>query len=71
MFARTLFLLLFANLVPREFKVLANIENTCGCFSYLNTHSRIQELANYSEIKSLRNKGHAKIPKSTVCDVSV
>ena len=32
MFARTLFSLIhnvFANSVPREFKVLANIENTC------------------------------------------
>ena len=29
MFARTLFLPIFANSVPREFKVLANIENAC------------------------------------------
>ena len=28
MFARTLFSLIFANLLPREFKVLANIEYT-------------------------------------------
>ena len=28
MFARTLFLLIFAKSLPREFKVLANIENT-------------------------------------------
>ena len=29
MFARTKFSLIFANPVPREFKVLAIIENTC------------------------------------------
>ena len=29
MFARTLFSLIFANSGPREFKLLANIENTC------------------------------------------
>ena len=28
MFVRTLVSLIFANLLPREFKVLANIENT-------------------------------------------
>ena len=37
-----------------------------GLFSLFNTRSRIQELTNYSEIKNLRNKGHAKISESTV-----
>ena len=35
-------------------------------FSQLNTHSRIQEIVNYSEMKNSRNKGHTKISESTV-----
>ena len=35
-------------------------------FSQLNTHLRIQEIANYSEMKNSRNKGHTKISESTV-----
>ena len=32
----------------------------------MDTHSRIQELANNSEIENLRNKSHAKISEFTV-----
>ena len=65
MFARTLFSLIFANSLPREFKVLANI--VLDSFSsYSNSHLRIQEIAIYSEMKKSRNKGHVKISESTV-----
>ena len=36
----------------------------------METHSRIQELANNSEIENSRNKSHAKISEFTVCDQS-
>ena len=32
----------------------------------MNTHSQIQEITNYSELKNSRNKGHSKISESTV-----
>ena len=65
MFARTLFSPIFANALPREFKVLANIVLD-SYISYSNSNSRIQEIANNSEMKNSRNKGHAKISESTV-----
>ena len=49
MFARTLFSLIFTKSGPREFKVLANIENTCirwlfELIEYLLANSRTREL---------------------------
>ena len=39
---------------------------TISFIEYMDTHSRIQELANNSEIENLRNKSHAKISEFTV-----
>ena len=52
-------------MLPCEFKVLANIifDNYS---SSSNSHSRIQEIANKSDMKNSRNKGHAKISEPTV-----
>ena len=58
------------NLLPPEFKVLANI-GLDSYSSYSNSHSRIQEIANNSETKNLQNKGHAKISESTVYRLQV
>ena len=37
----------------------------------MDTHSRILELANNSEIENSRSKSHAKISEFTVCDVAL
>ena len=63
MFARTQFSLIFANLLPRESKVLAI---KVSFIDYMSTCSRIQEFANNSETENSRNKSHAKISELTV-----
>ena len=68
MFARTLFSLIFANSLPREFKVVAYIART---YFYIAIKIIKYSLANSKtcekiENRNSRNKDHAKTSESTV-----
>ena len=61
---RTLFPLIFMNLMPRAFKVLANIKNTY--FHAAILFNQILAFMKNLEITKSQNRDHAKISKSTV-----
>ena len=58
--------LIFANIHELVASKFSLIKFTLDFVEYMVTHSRIQELANNSEIENSQNKSHAKISEFTV-----
>ena len=66
MFARTLFLRIFVNSVPREFKILAKKESLIDKKTTFKLVREFKTSRKKLENEKLRNKSHEKVSKFTV-----